>query len=100
MTLGSASREATEQALSFATISSRNLDKRVVLIDGSRRRVTIADFEPVQKITALDRQAHDPRLDDLLSVAQHGDLRHQGKKERWPMTRGEYQRLMHLFARD
>jgi len=59
----------------------------------------MVDSEPVQKITALDRQAPDPRLDELLlSVAPHGDLRHQGKKKRWPMTRGDDQRLTHSFA--
>jgi hypothetical protein len=34
--------------------------QRVVRIDCARRQMTIADSEPVQKITALDRQAYDP----------------------------------------
>ena len=63
---------------------------RVVLIDCARRQETIAYSELVQKITALDLQAHDPRLDELpgqisteeigrrqgmLSVHKTGDLR-------------------------
>ena len=39
---------------------------RVVRIDSARRQETIAYSELVQKITALDLQAHDPRLDELL----------------------------------
>ena len=39
---------------------------RVVLIDGARRQETLAYSELVQKITALDLQAHAPRLDELL----------------------------------
>jgi hypothetical protein len=38
----------------------------VVLIDCARRQETIAYSELVQKITALDLQAHAPRLDELL----------------------------------
>jgi len=39
---------------------------KIVLVECARRQRTIAYSELVQKIKALDLQAHDPRLDELL----------------------------------
>lgn len=39
---------------------------KMVLVECARRQKTIAYSELVQKIKALDLQAHDPRLDELL----------------------------------
>ncbi len=48
---------------------------RAVLVDCARREKTIAYSDLVPKITALDLQAHDPRLDELLgqiSIEENG----------------------------
>jgi hypothetical protein len=39
---------------------------KIVLVDCARRQRTIAYSELVPKIKAIDLQAHDPRLDELL----------------------------------
>jgi hypothetical protein len=39
---------------------------KMVLVECARRQKTIAYSELVQKVKALDLQAHDPRLDELL----------------------------------
>jgi len=39
---------------------------REILIDCAKRQVTISYSELVAKVTALDLQPHDPRLDELL----------------------------------
>jgi len=39
---------------------------RAVLLERARRPETIAYSELVQKVRAIDLQAHDPRLDELL----------------------------------
>lgn len=47
--------------------SAAKAEARAVLIDRARHQDTIAYSELVPKITSIDLQAKDPRLDELLS---------------------------------